>query len=191
MTDTSLAGQLLHLIHPISTIYFCPSSSSSACLSGHCHQPVPILTASVPENAGIRILFRFRHLGPAMPLPHPCLQHLWVLPLSLQPLPSDLCFQIHGWSPPQEIGRLPQRFIQMSIIFNLQLAARMKGCRGQILEKRCEWQRSSFLGLKSIWFWLNSAVVKPRWCAVWKKSNIPHRMHPLICRVYCRHNNGW
>ena len=60
MTDTSLAGQLLHLIHPISTIYFCPSSSSSACLSGHCHQPVPILTASVPENAGIRILLRFR-----------------------------------------------------------------------------------------------------------------------------------
>ena len=107
MTDTSLAGQLLHLIHPISTIlYFCPSSSSSACLSGHCHQPVPILTASVPENAGIRILFRFRHLGPAMPLPHPCLQHLWVLPLSLQPLPSDLCFQIHGWSPPQKVGRL-------------------------------------------------------------------------------------
>ena len=106
MTDTSLAGQLLHLIHPISTICFCPSSSSSACLSGHCHQPVPILTASVPENAGISILFRFRHLGPAMPLPHPCLQHLWVLPLSLQPLPSDLCFQIHGWSPPQEVGRL-------------------------------------------------------------------------------------
>ena len=101
-----MTGQLLHLIHPISTIYFCPSSSSSACLSGHCHQPVPILTASVPENAGISILFRFRHLGPAMPLPHPCLQHLWVLPLSLQPLPSDLCFQIHGWSPPQEVGRL-------------------------------------------------------------------------------------
>ena len=47
-------------------------------------------------------------LGPAMPLPHSCLQHLRVLPLSLQPLPSDLCFQIHGWSSPLEIGRTMQ-----------------------------------------------------------------------------------
>jgi len=59
ITSKMMTGQLLHLIHPISND-FCPSSSSSACLSGHCHQPVPILTASVPENAGIRILFRFR-----------------------------------------------------------------------------------------------------------------------------------
>ena len=61
MTDTSLAVQLLHLFHP-SFIYFSPSSSSSACLSGHGHQPVavPILIASVPENSGICILFRFR-----------------------------------------------------------------------------------------------------------------------------------
>ena len=46
-----------------------PSSSSAACLSGHGHQPVtvPSLTASVSEKGGICILFRIRHLGPAMP----------------------------------------------------------------------------------------------------------------------------